>query len=59
MMTLSTALTLTTLMGAYVLGLASLSYWMPDNPGKKVAYAKAQYLSDHPSNKRLRYEDKC
>ncbi len=41
-MTLSTALLLTVLMGTYILGLASLAYLMPENPGKKQAYAKAR-----------------
>lgn len=59
MITLSTALVLTTLMGTYILGLASLSYWLPENPGKKVTYAKAQHSSDYMNRSCLCYEDKC
>ena len=59
MMTLSTAIVLTTLMGAYILGLASLSYWLPENPGKKVTYAIAQHSPDHLSRDCMRCEDKC
>ena len=42
MMTFSIALLLTTLMGTYVLGLASLVYLMPENPGKKIATVKVR-----------------
>ena len=42
MMTLSAALLLSALMGTYILGLSSLAYLMPKNPGKKYAHAKVR-----------------